>query len=283
MTYRIQKIADVGTKHPVIARLILQTIAILEASTLNDEERKKVAGIAMELQSSLVECFQIREGIVADLEAAIASMRPDADNRVIHFDIIIRLNQKAENFLYQAKNFLRETHQIWAYFDGATFKDASEYVSWKEAKTPEFLTWAAKTYGEADNRYRLIADNQDILKRTIRLRNAVEHPGGNSGTLHIHNVYLNADNEMVGPSWNLDNDAPELMLPEMDTFCDHLLGIAEDMFAQNLIPRLPPLLGIFEIPPEKRDPEEPRRLAVGIKPEWTEKMRAAKDAREAKD
>ena len=278
MTYRFQKISDVGTKHPVMARLVLQTFDLVQASMLSEEERQKVAGIAMEIPPSLVECFQIREGIVTDLETAIASMRPDADNRVIHYDIIIRLNQKAENFLYQAKIFLRETHQIWAYFDGATFKDASDYVSWKEAKTPEFLTWAAKTYGEADNRYQLIAGSQDIFKRTIRLRNAVEHPGGNSGTLHIHNVYLNADNEMVGPSWNLDNDPPELMLPEMDTICDHLLGIAEDMFALNMIPRLPPMLGIIEIPPEERDPEQPKRLALGMKPEWAEKLRAAKPA-----
>ncbi|MNY38916.1 hypothetical protein D3C86_1735740 [compost metagenome] len=83
---------------------------------------------------------------------------------------------------------------------------------------------------------------------------------------------------MVGPSWNLDNDPPELMLPEMDTICDHLLGIAEDMFALNMIPRLPPMLGIIEIPPEERDPEQPKRLALGMKPEWAEKLRAAKPA-----
>jgi hypothetical protein len=72
-------------------------------------------------------------------------------------------------------------------------------------------------FGSEDDLSKLIKEDQELwIKQLVRMRNAVEHPGGYAGHLHIHNfeaVLLDGQSHprLIEPSWHL-NDEPRVSI-----------------------------------------------------------------------
>ena len=85
------------------------------------------------------------------------------------------------------------------------------------------VAWASKEFGDDSELTRILKQDHDLwIKKLVAMRNAVEHPGGHSGHLSIHNIALVPPEHpkypiLETPSWNL-NDEPEEPLNYTDFY-----------------------------------------------------------------
>lgn len=271
MKWVVTKTMDVGSKHPVVARLMIQTTDLLQATDYTEDQRSALATIYYkELAPVLLECWRIRDEIAADVLKSMQSAGQDRnDPRVFHMHSVDRLEVRAENFLYQAKNYLRKTLLAWDWFYGSGFNEASAYILTGKETRSKMEDWAMTKFGDDDQRTTLIRAEQEWAVPLIRMRNALEHPGGKSGTVYMENVKIEG-NVYTAPTWRRNDDAPTLIVPHMATMLESMLEMGEDIFAVNVRPHLGRMFDIYEIPPEDRDPQQPKRLRVDATPEFRE-------------
>ena len=93
--------------------------------------------------------------------------------------------------------------------------------------------------------------------KIIKMRNAVEHPGGRSGFLHVENFNSIEKGEVVlviEPVWYLNNDEKipivhemALMVNNLLTFCEETLILCLEKFNKGFP------ITIMEIPEKERD------------------------------
>ncbi|WP_313010934.1 hypothetical protein [Brevundimonas sp.] len=273
MPFVISRTSNVGTTHPTVARLMIQTGELVAAANMTSTEKDEINTIYFkELQPVLLECWNIRDSISAEVTDCLTNCEIDAkDNRVIRMRSVNQLEQRAENFLYQAKNYLRNTLRVWNWFYGADFADASAYILNGKETQSKLEAWALKEFGPDDRRTLLIQSEQQWAVPLIRMRNALEHPGGFSGTVYMENITVTGQRFMV-PTWRRNDEPAWPMVAAMSHFLDDMLAMGEDILAVNIEPRLHPVSMIYEVPEAERDPMQPCRLRVGLQPEFLAKM-----------
>jgi len=105
------------------------------------------------------------------------------------------------------------------------------------------------------------------------MRNAVEHPSGNSGHLHIHNFELLSENhpeypKVIEPAWHLNDEPAVSIAMDLFTYTDNLLMFCEDILVACMMNKgMPKILRICEIPETERNSSAPIRLKIVLKKE----------------
>src|SRR5262249_11090292 len=131
----------------------------------------------------LLNCFETHTDLVKKQGDAEAEIRPQASQQVIYRPNLVGLNKLTEQFLYEGKNFIRDISGIFMPFDGPMLHEAMTLGD-KASK------WAEATFGHDDRLTNHLRKNWPWLHHLIKMRNATEHPGGYSGTLHVHNYRI---------------------------------------------------------------------------------------------
>lgn len=273
MRWTVTKVSDVGTTHPAVARLMLQTSDLLGATSYTKEQRDELATIYYkELYPVLIECWKAKDALETDILKSVESSGQDKkDPRVFHLHAVDQLEQRAEHFLYQAKNYLRNTLRIWNWFYGSDLDEASAYILNGSETKSKLETWAEGKFGADDARTKVIRSEQEWAVPLIRMRNALEHPGRRSGTVHIENIKAVGD-QLVWPTWRRNDEPPAHMIATMDNMLHGMLEMGEDILTVNIRPKLSPMFDIYSIPENERDPQQPARLRVGATPEFQQMM-----------
>lgn len=259
MAFEFAKISDHGTNHPVIARLHLQTFDLLQASTVPQSAQESARTIYFEAGLRLVRCCDSRDELGREQEKLEAEYQPSSNQQAVFKPHLVDLNRHAETFLYDAKNFLREISKVFRAFDGPTFNEAS-------ALGKKALNWSEGTFGSGDRLTSHLRDNAPWIDQVIRMRNAVEHPGGWSGTLHIENFKF-VSGVLQRPTWHLDDDPPLHLVDHIGELCEGLLVFSEELLALLIEKHLSPTLQIVGIPEEHRNASMPKRLKIDLRPE----------------
>jgi hypothetical protein len=280
MKFVVTKVSDVGTRHPAVARLMLQTAELLQATGYTAAEQDELKTIYFnQLYPVLLECWHTRDALAAETTACLDSFQQDAkDPRVVHMRSVSQLEQRAEHFLYQAKNYLRNTLRVWNWFYGTKFEDASAYILVGKDAHSRLEEWAIKAFGGEDRRTLVIRSEQEWTVPLVRMRNALEHPGGHSGTVVIENIRID-DDRLIVPMWRRNDERPQPLVATMTQFLEDMLAMGEDILAINIEPRLKPGFAVYEIEEKDRNPEQPARLRVAPTPEFWAKINAGGDAR----
>jgi hypothetical protein len=192
MAFEIRKISDVGVSHPVVARLGVQASDLITWMDIEDVKRKEIVELyARTLKERLLRCHQFRDDLVSRINSSIETQQPPQnDNRIREVPHVIGLQGIAEGFLYEAKNYLRDLLNLFRIVYGCKLADASAFTNLKEDGDSELVTWAAATFGPDGDLTRLLITEQEWVAEPIRMRNAVEHPGGFSGTLTLNNIRI---------------------------------------------------------------------------------------------
>ena len=149
----------------------------------------------------------------------------------------------------------------------------------------KIVKWASSTFGDDDELTLLLRTEQTWVGQCIRKRNAVEHPGGKSGTLTICNVRATTDGKFVFPSWNLDNEPESDIYTDMRTIMHNMLTVAEDLLVICIKKRLKfSSVEFYEIAEADRNPEIPKRFRMGLSPDLERSLaeRVAEDAKTAR-
>ena len=232
---------------------------------LGKENEEAVFGIyAMEVQPRLIRCMEISNKISQEVESQIEEVKKNglptqSDGRVVHLPHIQQPNEDIETFLYNAKSALRDIAKIFE----PLFREKFEHSRYNE-----IYNWAKNKFGEDSPLSKLLATDQDWIKDIVRRRNAVEHPGGHSGHLHICNFEFLNNNPNKGispPCWYRNDDPKSLIHTDLPVILDNILNFSEDILATSLIQtgsKFP--LVIYEVPEEERDPKMPVRLRVTV-------------------
>lgn len=278
MKWEMSKSLNHGVSHPVVARLAVQTSELVGFSTLSKEKRDAICELYMsDLQRRLLKCHDIFNRLQTATREAAASAEKDqesATGRVVMLPAVVGLVDETESFLYEVKNYLRDLlHLFRILFDYPEEIEASKFYDPKDGGDSKLVKWASATFGDKDQLTILLRSEQGWIGQLIRKRNAIEHPGGRSGTLAIHNVRMRADRRFIAPSWSLDGEPETDIYTEMSVAMENLLTIGEDLLAISLkkfFGELP--VEFYEIPLEQRDALIPKRLKAGLRPELMHKL-----------
>jgi hypothetical protein len=264
---RIQQILDEGTTNPIVARLSIQTQNLLPFYNLSEDQRQKIFGIMFaDVQPKLLTCSRIFKDLKTEVRGHQkrideVGLEIQAGGRAYKIPGIYDLQSRAETFLYQAKSVLRDLTKIFLVLFGKDFNNSARFdlvVEWGETK-----------FGSKDELARMLKEDESLwIRQLVRMRNAVEHPGGKSGTLHVENFsseVTGSTARILEPVWYLNNDKKSPIVLDMAVFADNLLTLCE----QTLILCLEKFkkdfpIVVVEIAESDRDPHCPVRYKMSV-------------------
>ncbi len=267
MTFEIKKTSNYGTRHPVYARLKVQTQELIQWADLTKDQRQDVLAVYFGLADRLFKCHEIYERLAAALKATMEKFRPSADPRIKNVPHLIGLRGEVESFLYESKDYLRELLRIIDIFFDKKFDEARAFYDPTGKGNSDLVVWATKKFGASDHFTTMLVTEQQWAGELIHKRNAVEHPGGRSGTLHIENFTLSPDGRFILPRWHRDENEPFGLFPDLETYLDNMLTLAEDMLVSCVHHKMRhEIIQFVEIPIADRRPECPVRITVQLDP-----------------
>src|ERR1700694_1002963 len=129
MTYEIRQISDVGTSHPVVARLGPQTSDLSSWLDVDKTKRDQVVHLyATTLSQRLIECHKVRNTLYEKMVAAVEELPKQQGNQIRAVPHIIGLQKIVEGFLYDAKNYLRDLLTFFQILYDCKLKEASVFA-----------------------------------------------------------------------------------------------------------------------------------------------------------
>jgi hypothetical protein len=270
MPFQFQKFLEHGTRNPIVARLSLQILQILRQCNASQDLKDKVGNLYMNsLQKKLLRCWEIDERFNKEFVAALDNYKlPSAANAAVHVPQISRLEEECHNFLYEAKNFIRDLLQVVNQLYDTTFEEASEFSRAKKG-SQSLVEFGEKTFGANDGRAKMLEEAVPMIEELISMRNAVEHPEGLSGKLVIANFTLGADRKLDEPTWHREKNGKAVAQPssiraDMQTCIQNLLTLGEGVFVSWASDHLQAqgMMRIAYIPEERRNPDCPIQYTV---------------------
>ena len=266
MVFQIKKVSDHGTANPIVARLSLQTHDLVQFCSIKKDLKDKVFELYHDrIQPRVLTCDELTQEISSEILAVAEELNEkgfdiQSHGRVIEVPHLTKLEPRVEQYLYSYKSALRELSAIFNHFFGADFN---------EARFDKIHKWSIDYFGEENELSRLLKEDQGLwIQKVISMRNAVEHPGGYSGYLHIHNFELIPENhpeypKVIEPTWHLNDEPAVSIAKDLLTNIDNLLTFCEDMLVVCMVNKgIPNMLRIGEIPESERDSAAPIRLRM---------------------
>lgn len=269
MTFILSKTLDHGTSNPIVARTLPQWSELFGFYEISSGQRDAIYTVLHDgVMVRLLSCYDIAHEI-AQKETEIIEQfscngpESQANGKVLHLPHIIGLREKSESYLYNSKSALRDFAEVFNILFGSSF-DACRYDL--------IMKWAEIKFGIDANLSKLLTDDQGWISKIVRMRNAVEHPGGYSGRLHIHNFQFvqqsDSTNALLVPTWHLNDEKPGSISKDMRTNISNILDFTEDVLVVSLdyFKNNFPIV-IAEIPEAERNPDFPVRLKAVLDPE----------------
>jgi hypothetical protein len=265
MPFVFSKILDHGTSHPVVARMQVQVSDLLKNTNFNETTREVIFKASFDASLRLIRCGDIQNKILAECDKSEREHQPGNNPQAETMPHIVGLQLDAENFLYEAKNFLRDLTVIINAVFGTGFDQASQFGKVGNARDSKIARWAERQFGPDDRLTKFFRLHQEWISEVVQMRNAVEHPDGYSGVLHIKNYELMPDGSICRPTWYRNDDSPSCMVDEMVGLCEQMLVLADELVALIVQRHLAaPILEVYEIPDEQRNPECPMSFRIGL-------------------
>ena len=266
-TFVIQKISNHGPSNPIVARLVVQSKDLIQWLNAPDDVRQKILKLYIDLHYRLLNCYEVQQRLLAAKDATIESAKAAWNESMESTPYVIGLEGEAENFLLSAKRYLRElVFLLNTLFDAQLPTEASIFWNPKggESKLGE---WAKKKFGTSHDTAQMFASEAEWVSEIVQKRNAVEHPGGKSGTLIVKNYQRLAEG-FCPPLWARDGSnstPPTDVYNDIQTAMDNLLTLTEDILieASRNDPSFPQILFV-EIPDEQRDTAVPVRIKAKV-------------------
>jgi hypothetical protein len=210
MPFVCKKFLNHGTSNPIVARLSLQTLTILDQCAVSKETRDKVGNLYVNsLQRKLLRCWEIKERFRQEFNAAAEAYKlPTAQGQAVEIPQIGRLEEECHNFLYEAKNYVRDALKVFNALYGTHFQEASEFYRAKKGEE-SLIEYGTEAFGSQNPKTMFLKEAAGSIEYFIGLRNAVEHPGGYNGELRIENFSLDPDGKISEPTWfTVKDDRP---------------------------------------------------------------------------
>ena len=169
------------------------------------------------------------------------------------------LQSRAEAFLQSAKLAIRATAQLVEPFYGVE----------QDHKFHKFAAWAESKFGRDDPLSIAVKQWEPLVKHIVTMRNAVDHPSKKpGGRLVVKNFQVQQTvigPKLTDPMWGLTDNPMFLIHDEMEVAIERIIELGEEILVclfYKFRPNFP--FVVIEIPKEQRDPNNPKRLRVGL-------------------
>lgn len=271
MPFVVSKLLDHGTSHPVVARLHFQVGELLKNTTLGESRRQAIFSASFHASMRLIRCWEIQEELAKDCDKLEAEYQPPQNSQVATIPSVVGLRYVAETFLYEAKNFIRDLTAVINAAYGAGFDQASDFCKAKGGS--KIHRWAVGHFGPEDRLTRFLEAHEAWLCEVVRMRNAVEHPNGRSGVLHVTNYEMVPDVGILRPTWHREGNQRTFIVADMAIICGEMLNFAEELTIHIMEKHLHEnIIQIYEILESQRDPRCPRRFDIGLTEEMAKRF-----------
>lgn len=272
MPFTFSKVLDHGTTNPIVARLTLQIRELLDQCEMSEKQRDDVFDVYLNsLVRKLVRCWEIETRFKQGFDSAVDSFQPpEHRSKARTLPQIDRLEEECHDFLYAAKNYIRDVLKVFNLLHGTSFADASEFSRPKKGKT-SLVQFSEATFGEKDSRSRFFRGAVGGIKEIVDMRNAVEHPEGYSGELKIQNISVGLGGQLAEPVWfrtakGSQVTEPSAIRTDLAAIIGNLLALGEGVVvswaANNLA--MPQMMQVAQIPEGDRNPSCPIAWRVGL-------------------
>jgi hypothetical protein len=270
MPFEFKKLVNHGINNPIVARLSLQTLEVLKNCKADQKVKDAVGTLYTDsLMPKLLRCWEVEDAFNKSREQGEVEYKPPAQpNAPVQIPQIEKLEQDAHNFLYEAKNYIRDLLYVFNKLDGTSFSEASEFFKAKKG-SKSLLEFMAEKFGLENQRTKWLKEAAPLVEELIAMRNAVEHPSGYSGSLVIENFRRCQDQKLLEPTWYRVKDGktitePSSMRADYRTAIDGLLNLGDDLLAMWASDNLeaPDMMQIGYIPEDQRDQKNPAKYKV---------------------
>jgi hypothetical protein len=260
------KVSNYGTRHPVVARLGVQTYELLKWADLSEEKKDQVYLIYDGLKNRLLKCHEAYARLHKAFTDTMEEEIFNDDGTLKRYPHLIGLREEIDTILYESKNYFRDLLGVFVVFFEVEFDEASYFYDARASGASRIVKWATERFGEADPFTTMLVSEGNWIEELIRKRNAVEHPGGHSGTLHIHNFEKTAGNQFMPPTWHR-NDMPRTdIFSDVEVVLDNLLTLAEDILVNCIVKKSKhQIIRFVEIPADQRKMACPMRITVALR------------------
>lgn len=266
MKFQLHKVSNHGTGNPAVARLTIQIFELIKFSKFSKQKQDTISGAYFELHHRILKCYEIKERLSQKANEALEEcQKAEPQKQAQQMPFLIDLKSESESFLYEAKNILRDLTTIINEFHGTSFNEASNYCALPGKRDGKITKWAEKTFGADDRLTKMLKEDQVWIQEIVKKRNAVEHPGGHSGTLHIKNFEA-VGNKIIAPCWCRNDHQPIDILTDMEVSYHNLLTFSEELAVVSIEKNLSQnIISFAEIPEEERNLASPIRFRAVLK------------------
>lgn len=266
MGFILKHVSDLGSGNFIVARLSLQFRSILDFYNFDDKTKESIQSVLYsDIQKRLITCEKLAKEIIGEIEEVLnevsnKGLKTQSGGRVIESPYIINLDERIESYLYNAKSCLRDSLKIYNIVFNTNFT---------EARYHNVIEWAQNEFGDGDSITKFLKANHDRwIHKLVKMRNAIEHPGGYSGHLNVRNFEIATINGNVAiqePIWHLNDEKPTAIRSDIYVFVNNILELTEDIVLSALDKQKnPSLVQILEIPEDQRSEEAPIRFRIGL-------------------
>jgi hypothetical protein len=271
----VAKKLDQGVNNPIVARLTLQNFEILQKCTIPKATAEAIQVLYLsELTPKLLRCSQIAETLRTETEKLAASYKPPGKGATsVGLPQVMQLEEECRNYLYEAKNFLRDLLKVFNLLFGTSFEEGSEWTMAKKPR-PSVIGYAEANFQKQPDHIRYLQQLPRCVETFVKMRNAADHRDGYSGNLVIRNFRFEPDGKLSAPDWRRDKDGqteygPVSIVNDMRVGIKNLLILAEDILIMWAIDHaaFPGAMVVSVIPEGKRNPGCPIKYRMNLSAE----------------
>ncbi|MBU1182650.1 MAG: hypothetical protein KKF00_10895 [Proteobacteria bacterium] len=264
MVFKIQQISNYGTSTPSVARTVVQGSQLLQSFPIDEHLKKLVTSVLFDLQQHLIRCVSPYEQISAEVDEGVKKIQRDgfetqSQGRTVTLPSVKDISPLSESFLQGAKLAIIDCGRIFNPFYGGNF----------DHRFNKIKAWADNKFGKENNISRCCVHWEPFIIHILKMRDAVDHPHEKPGErLLIYNFSIKDQGKeriLHVPKWQLLGDTSIPIVANMAFIIENIIRLSEDVLTFCLLQHRGTFpLYIYEIPEDKRDPNCPIRLGVGM-------------------
>lgn len=258
MNWQITQFSDVGTANPIVARLTMGLFDIIQMARIIDEKKERIKESCFEVHSALIQAEKAAKPLMdeikgAEQKLATEGVKTQSGGRVIEIPPVLLL-ENSRTFLKYANQALRNLAAGMGAILDHDFKGPHFHKIRDKAKT---------MLGDNHIVSRLLTYDQGWIKEINDLRNEDEHPASGKAFVKTFEITRLPNEKFLVQPPKFFNDAP--VLNRLEIFSHNLLTFSEEMIAHSLSHFFPPMVAVFDIPEDQRNPDAPVRYRLGLK------------------
>lgn len=259
MGFKIQKIMDVGTSNPIVARM-MGLPELIQMARMSEEKKEKIKNACFDMMRALIEAEKAAKPLIDEIKSAKQKIDSDGvktqlPSGAIEMPSVLNL-EAAKVFLKFARQALHSLARAMGVILDEDFNGPHFHKVLKRVES---------VLGPEHPVTKLLKDDIKWIKEIVDLRNEDEHPHVSNPFNFVQgfNITMRADGRYLVQMPQFYDGQP--ILECLEVFGHNLLTFSEEMIALSVETHFPQGVILTEIPEEQRDPNMPVRFRPSLK------------------